>query len=206
MNHPAQQKNYFTRAAGIVVATICCAAFAASSPEEVGADLATRNNAIVTGLQQLRESGDLAPADALQLIRRELSPLIDFRRLAGQSAGKYWRRASDEEKDEITAAFTELLEGVYAKVLARYSDQEVKLVESKRRGDDTILIGVEVRDDAKSARINYVFYEKDGVMKITDVLVEDVSLLGTYRRQFAQIAKKDGISGLAARLREIANR
>ncbi|MGI9298704.1 MAG: MlaC/ttg2D family ABC transporter substrate-binding protein [Gammaproteobacteria bacterium] len=209
MNHINRSKNrradFCRRAAGVAVAAaICCAAFAAPSPEDVGEDLAARNDAIVGELRRLRADGELSPEDALRLIRRELSPIIDFRRISGQSAGKYWRRASDDEKNEITAAFQDLLEGVYAKVLARYSDQEVRLVESKLRGDGTILAGVEVRDGERTARIEYVFYEKDGAAKITDVLVEGVSLLDTYRRQFARIAKKDGVAGLAARLREIA--
>lgn len=201
-------KHFCQRAAVVFIAAVslCGAAFAASSPEEVGADLAARNDKIVEELRRLRTAGGLSSEDALRLIRAELSPLIDFRRLAGRAAGKYWRRASDDEKNEITAAFRDLLEGVYAKVLARYSDQKVRLVESKLRGDGTILTGVEVREGDITARIDYVFYEKDGAMKITDVLVEDVSLLGTYRRQFAQIAKKEGIGGLAARLREIAEK
>ena len=182
------------------------AANAASTPEEAGADIAARNDAIVGELRRLQNSGELSEDVARDLIRDHLSPIIDFRRLAGQAAGKYWRRAEKDEKKRIVAAFRHLLENVYAKVLSRYSDQKVVLADSKLRGDGTILVGVEVQDGAVAALLEYVLRDNNGELKITDVLVEKISLLDTYRRQFAQIAKKEGTAGLANRLEELAAR
>ena len=192
-------------AAPICLAAIFSAA-AAPPPEEIGKDLAVRNDAIISEVRTLKDGDLLTPENTLELIRKELSPIIDYRRLAGQATGKYWRRAKDDEKERIIAAFRKILEDTYAKVLSRYSDQKVVLIESKLRGDNTVLVGVEVRDGDKTARIDYIFYEKNGAMKITDVLVEKISLLDTYRRQFAQIAKKEGTAGLAKRLETLADK
>ncbi len=192
-------------AAPICLAAIFSAA-AAPPPEEIGKDLAVRNDAIISEVRALKDGDLLTPENTLELIRKELSPIIDYRRLAGQATGKYWRRAKDDEKERIIAAFRKILEDTYAKVLSRYSDQKVVLIESKLRGDNTVLVGVEVRDGDKTARIDYIFYEKNGAMKITDVLVEKISLLDTYRRQFAQIAKKEGTAGLAKRLETLADK
>lgn len=204
---PAARLRRARQAAVSVFAFLFAATVAAApSPDETAQELAARKDQIIAKLRTLKQQDELSPENSLTLIREELSPIIDFRRLAGQATGKYWRRAKDDEKTRIVDAFRALLENTYAKVLSQYSDQKVAVVESKMRGDGTVLVGVEVQGDGKTALIEYVFYEKDGAMRITDVLVERVSLLNTYRRQFAQIAKKEGTAGLATRLEELAKR
>ena len=175
----------------------------AQTADGVARDLAVRSNRVVVELKILKASGGLSAAAALALIQQEMSPIIDYSVLARQATGKYWRRAKDDEKQKITASFRKLLENTYSKVLARYSEQKVRVVESKVRADKTILVTVEVSGISKSVQIIYVFGTQTP-RRVTDLKVEGISLLDTYRRQFAQIAKKYGTAGLAARLRELA--
>lgn len=191
----------------ILNAVVVAGAHAELVPDEVVTELSTRNDAVIERLQRLAADDKLTAKSALRVIRREMSPIIDFKRLAQLATGKYWRRATEKEKEEITEEFRLLLESTYAKVLSKYSDQKVTVLEAKPRADGTVIAGVEVKNaEGQSARIDYVFYEKDGSMKITDVQVESISLLDTYRRQFAQIAKEEGIAGLIERLKQLALR
>ncbi|MGI9306685.1 MAG: MlaC/ttg2D family ABC transporter substrate-binding protein [Gammaproteobacteria bacterium] len=191
--------------AAACIAVFCAAAFA--SPEDVAKNLETRNDAVVRELKILRDSGALSDESTLALIQKEMSPIINFRNLAGQAAGKYWRRATDEEKTQITESFRGLLEKTYAKVLAKYGDEKVRITETKLRADGKTLVAVEISGGGKTAKVEYVFGETaESEMKITDIKVESISLLATYRRQFAGIAKKSGTAGLAEALQKLASR
>ena len=77
----------------------------AASPDEMKNEVAARHDRVIVELQKMQEGGDIAPEAALSLIQREISPLIDYRRFASSAAGKYWRRATDEEKNADCGGF-----------------------------------------------------------------------------------------------------
>ena len=190
----------------IMAAVLVCGGAAAQTPEDIAADLSARNGRIIKLLQADKQAGRLSSESALAIIQQEMSPIIDYRRLSSSAAGKHWRKASDVQKDEIIKTFRVVLEKTYAKVLARYTEQQSRIVGSKERADNTIVVNSEVYGTRGSAKMDYVFAQKDGEARIVDIQVEGISLISAYRRQFNQIAKKAGIDGLVVKLRELADK
>ena len=195
-------KKFF--AAAVLMSAMLSGLSLAASPDEMKNEVAARHDRVIVELQKMQEGGEIAPEAALSLIQREISPLIDYRRFASSAAGKYWRRATDEEKMQIAAAFRVVLERSYAKILSSYTGQRAEIVEAKVRADKKILVGMEVHDGERAGRIDYLF---DGEPpRVVDAQVEKISLLSAWRRQFAQIAKKSGTAGLAAELQKLADK
>ena len=190
----------------IMAAVLVCGGAAAQTPEDISADLSARNERIITALNAGKQSGTLSSESALALIQKEMSPIIDYRRLSSSATGKHWRKASDTQKGEIIKAFRAVLEKTYAKVLARYTEQQSRIVDFKERADKTIVVNSEIYGTSGNAKMDYIFAQKDGEARIVDIQVEGISLISAYRRQFNQIAKKAGIDGLVAKLRELANK
>ncbi len=190
----------------IMAAVLVCGGAAAQTPEDISADLSARNERIITALNAGKQSGTLSSESALALIQKEMSPIIDYRRLSSSATGKHWRKASDTQKGEIIKAFRAVLEKTYAKVLARYTEQQSRIVDVKERADKTIVVNSEIYGTSGNAKMDYIFAQKDGEARIVDIQVEGISLISAYRRQFNQIAKKAGIDGLVAKLRELANK
>ena len=190
----------------IMAAILVCGGAAAQTPEDISADLSARNERIITALNAGKQSGSLSSESALALIQKEMSPIIDYRRLSSSATGKHWRKASDTQKGEIIKAFRAVLEKTYAKVLARYTEQQSRIVDVKERADKTIVVNSEIYGTSGNAKMDYIFAQKDGEARIVDIQVEGISLISAYRRQFNQIAKKAGIDGLVAKLRELANK
>lgn len=184
----------------IMTAVLLCSGAASQTPEEISSDLAVRNERIITALQSGKQKGTLTPESALEIIQKEMSPIIDYRRLSSKATGKHWRKADGTQKDKIAEAFQVVLEKTYAKVLAKYTEQQSRIIDAKERADETIVINVEVFGDRGSANIDYIFGKNDDEARIIDLHVEGISLLSAYRRQFNQIAKKEGIDGLIAKL------
>jgi phospholipid transport system substrate-binding protein len=57
-----------------------------------------------------------------------------------------------------------------------------------------------VRAGGKPVPIDYQMRKTDGGWKIYDITVEGISLVLTYRSEFDQVVKQEGIDGLIKRL------
>lgn len=187
-------------------ALILGAALAAAAPaqeKEIADDLAVRNAKVIESLQALRKEDSLTVDTARKLIQEQISPIIDFQAVSSRATGKYWRRASDSEKEDIARSFRTMLERTYSRLLARYTDQTMSILDAKPRDDGKTVVTAEAAGEGRTVMLEYVF-GKD--KKIVDIKVEGLSLIDNYRRQFAQIAKKGGVAGLVEKLKEIAAR
>lgn len=168
------------------------------------ADLIERSNRIVGQLTQLKQKEALTGWAALEVIQREMSPLLSYEKLTRRAMGKHWRRTDEQVRAEIVLAFRTLLENTYAKVLAQYSGQQVELVSSEPDGEDAISVVLKIQDEAKSVDINYLFEKVEGDYRVVDIKVEGISLVANYRRQFSSVIAKDGAAVLAEKLRRLA--
>ena len=199
------RKNGLVAAAAVLLsAALAFSAAAQLQPEEVAKDLAEHNNAMVAGLKELRESDNLTQQAALELMQEHASPKLDFAKLTQRAMGKHWRKADDAAREKLQAAFRQLLENTYAKLLSGYGGQEVKLLSSAARANGGASVVLEVQG-GRTAMIEYVCREEgEDDYAVEDIKVEGISLVANYRRQFGAVIKKSGIDGLVTKLQEMA--
>ncbi|WP_457674372.1 MlaC/ttg2D family ABC transporter substrate-binding protein [Thiolapillus sp.] len=138
-----------------------------------------------------------------ELVQEKILPHFDFRVMSRGALGRYWRRATEEQKERIAQEFQELLVRTYATTLLNYSDQEVEYLPFRGKpGDKRVTVSTRVHDKGgPPIPINYRLYRaSDGHWKIYDVVVDGVSLVSNYRGSFASEVKKGGIDGLISSL------
>lgn len=122
--------------------------------------------------------------------------------------GRYWRQASDEQRDEYLALFEQVIVSVWADRFTEYSGQRFEIVESamaqSARSDEQATLVRTLFWTAPDApvRIDWRVASNGELYKITDVLIEGVSMAQTYRDEFASVMRRDGVSGLISDLRE----
>lgn len=176
---------------------------AAADAEALADDVLARNQRVIAALSAARAAGELTAEKALEIIQADLSPAINYPKITRRAMGKFWRKATDAQKAEVTAAFRKLLENTYANVLKKYQDQTVSKSEVKTLADGNISVVVEVGGASKPVYLDYVFSKSDsGEFLVTDVKVEKISLISNYRRQFKSMISAGGVDGLIAKLQE----
>lgn len=162
-------------------------------------------------IHALREKRDVIKEDmdtAYRLADETVIPHVDFPRITRWVTGKYWRSATPDQRERLTAAFRELLTRSYVTAMVTYADQilanadNVQYPDSRTQEDGknamvTMLIKLE---NNKDAVVQYQMYLSDDGWKIYDVKVEGVSLAITYRSSFSQEINRGGIDGLIAQL------
>ena len=139
---------------------------------------------------------------AIQLAEEKILPHVDFEEATRLAVGRAWRQASPEQRKKLVDEFRSMLVRTYSNALHAYEGQEMKVLPSRTKPGET---DVTVRNQftragGKPVQIDYQMHKTGEGWKIYDITVEGISLVLTYRSEFDQVVKQEGIDGLIKRL------
>jgi len=114
------------------------------------------------------------------------------------ASGSFWRKASDVERDKLTAAFADLSTATYAAQFDGYSGQSFRTLGDKPGPQKTVLVETEIVDPGSAnVALTYVTREIQGRWRIIDVLVDaGISNLALKRSEYRSVLKSGGVGGL----------
>ena len=119
--------------------------------------------------------------------------------------GRYWRTASNEEQQEFVRIFEDYVVFVYTARLSNFGGETMKVRGSRSDGDG-VIVSTDMISPGGGApvRIDWRLASDNGSYKISDVIVEGISMAVTQRSEFASVVQRDGgqIRGLLALMRE----
>ncbi|WP_428606322.1 MlaC/ttg2D family ABC transporter substrate-binding protein [Sedimenticola sp.] len=151
--------------------------------------------------QQLQDD----PALVYRLANDVLVPNIDFGHVSSLVLGKYWRRATDEQKQAFSRQFQRLLVRTYSTAFKEFQGWEISYTPLRmNEGDDDVAVHTQVkRTGAPPVDVVYRMHIKDGDWKAYDVKIEGISLVTNYRTSFAKEVRRSGMRGLIDRITEL---
>jgi len=171
---------------------------------------------VVKRLDELvRRLGDNAeqirkdPTIAYRISDELMAPHIDFPRIARLIIGKYWRNASESQRQQLTREIESLLTRSYVTAMVSYVDQIVEQQKGTRYhpsryqpGDRKTSVRATIPlEGGQKADVQYQLYYR-GEWKIYDIRIEGISLAITYRTSMGEKIKKVGLDGLIEQLSE----
>ena len=130
---------------------------------------------------------------------------FDVPYVARSALGVFWRRATKDEKAEFVPLFKEYIAQIYSGLFRQYKGETFKVKSGQPAGDDMIIVLSEVKSpDGPVTPVQWVVTSVNGKLKIRDVKIEGVSMVSTYRDQFAnEILQRNGkVAGLIDALRQ----
>ena len=129
-------------------------------------------------------------------------PLFDFGLMGKLSLGKKaWKKLSKTERKEFSRLFEERVMQSYISKLDLYSD-EVVVIEEPIKVKKRLHLPTYMMRKNEKRDILYKFYKsKKRGWLIYDVDILGVSIIQTYRTQFASILKKDSFGVLLSKLK-----
>lgn len=172
----------------------------ADNPEQFIASLGDRALQILAG-------GSQNPSEREIAFRRILDEGFDLALIGRYAMGRYWRRATREQRSEYIKLFKDFIVVTYIARLGEYSGETLRVVSSRRDDQDTIVLSEIVMEGRPSIRVDWRVRNdasNGSESKIIDVVVEGISMLLTQRDEFASVIQRSGgnVEGLLARLRE----
>ncbi|HUC70248.1 MAG TPA: ABC transporter substrate-binding protein [Stellaceae bacterium] len=147
-----------------------------------------------------------APAAERQAQFRELFHNdFDSPGIARFVLGRYWRTASPEEQKEFLKLFEEYVVYVYTARLSDFEGEQFK-INGARPDQGSVIVSTDVITPGAPTplKVDWRLVNDDGAYKISDVIVEGVSMLVTQRSEFASIIQRHGgqVQGLLDLMRE----
>lgn len=132
------------------------------------------------------------------LVEGRVLPHFSFTRMTQIAMAVNWRRASPEQQQALVAEFKTLLVRTYSNALSLYRDQVIEFKPLRARPEDTeVTVRSEIKQRGQQAlSLDYEMEKTPQGWKVFDVKVGGVSLISTYREDFAGQIRDAGIDGL----------
>ena len=156
---------------------------------------------------EILSRADLNDAQRRQQIEEIAYARFDFATISRLVLTRKWKQFSPEQRQEFVEQFKIQLSKNYGSRITRYEQEQVKIVDQRlERNSD---VTVKTRIDGGAADEIEVDYrlrrkdrEKEGPWMVIDVIVEGVSLVSSYRSQFAEVLNHQDPGELLKQLRE----
>jgi len=114
-----------------------------------------------------------------------------------------WNQATPAQRAQFKKEFTALLVRTYSSALADYTDQTVKFYPVRGGGSGTVTVRSQIiRSDGPSIPVNYSLVSSGSQWKLYDMTVEGVSMLQSFRSQFADKLSRGNMTDLLNALKQ----
>jgi len=185
----------------LVVSLGSAPSWAIQSPQDMVEQTAEQ---MLSKLRDERKVIDQHPGRIYELVNQIVLPHFDFERMSSWVLGKYWRRATPEQRKAFEEQFRTLLVRTYAKSLSSYTDNKITYLPFRGTLEQT---DVKVRTEVDQPGgfpipIDYDLYLKGDEWKVYDVTIDGVSLVTNYRTTFANQIRQNGLDKLISSLDE----
>jgi phospholipid transport system substrate-binding protein len=141
------------------------------------------------------------PGIVYKLAYRYVVPYADLNEMSKRVLPpSVWRSASSSQKSQFKKEFTRLVIRTYASALTSYKDQEAKFFPLRGSAGRNVQIRGEIVGSSGNIQVSYRLLKSGGKWKLYDMSVEGVSLISSFRSQFAGILANGNMSTLLKRL------
>ncbi len=138
-----------------------------------------------------------------RIVNQTLLPNVDMDRMSSSVVGRDWRTATPAQRTQFEKEFSYLVTTTYASALSSYNGDKVNF--QPIRGDyatsQTLRVNsLIVRPNGQRIPITYDVLRNGNAWKVYDFSIEHVSMVQSYRSQFAGVLASGGMPALLARL------
>ncbi len=130
--------------------------------------------------------------------------IIDFEKLSQTTLGFHWRKLTDQQKAEFTKEYKDFLYRFYVKSMFKFKNSQIEYRREITTGmSGKIKTEVYFKEDGESrnALIEYVLTKTPKGWRISDVIIEGITLSLSYKDVFTKIANEKGMAALIEELK-----
>lgn len=192
----------------IALASMSLAAATPTRPAIAAGDAGAFIAETADSVLRLAKDQKVSEAEFKQRLRQIAEQDFDVPKIAQFVVGRYWRTASDAERQQFIQAFQDYMVQVYASRFRDYGGANFKVTGQRQEGNSTMVsTAIDRSNGQQPAKVIWQVANAPNGFKITDVNIEGVSQAVTYRQEFGSVIEQNGgkLSALTQTLRQKAN-
>ena len=168
--------------------------FLSTLPAYAGSPLDTVQTNVNKVLDVLRDPK--LKAESAKKIKKEkleaiYEQMFDEVELSKRALGGNWNKLNSTQQQEFIQLYRQVLEKAYIDKILSYTNEKIVFPKESMLASNQAEVQTKVITSSKEIPIFYRVILKNGVWKVYDVVVENVSLVQNYRSQFNDILSKD---------------
>jgi phospholipid transport system substrate-binding protein len=198
-----QFKQYFLSVLLLLSTFFVSSAFAKGvEVQEAQASVISITNSVSQELEANKALIKSNPMALEKLVRRRILPFIDFDAMSKLTLGKFWKRATPDQRNRFKDAYREMLVKSYTKTMQRYVGAVIKPGNSAPKGKPGyVTVRTKVfPKGGSSLTANYDMRKKGGAWKAYNVEIAGINLIANFRTNFTREINQKGLEALIARL------
>jgi phospholipid transport system substrate-binding protein len=196
---------------GLALASAEAAAPAAPAPAAAGAAINAQDptqlvqdvaSSILKELDANRAAYVNNPKNVRALADKYLLPYFDTRYSAQLVLGKYWRSATEDQRNRFITAFQDSMLQNYGNALVNFTANRLKVQPGRvDPGSDLATVSTTInRDNGTTIPVIYVLHKTPDGWKAWDVKIEGISYVKSFRDDFAAQIDQKGLEAVISRL------
>jgi phospholipid transport system substrate-binding protein len=146
--------------------------------------------------------GDAKSASRRQKLKEAVSERFAFDEMAKRSLGAQWQKRSAAEQQQFVRLFTDLLEGAYLSKVEEYSGEKIQFINERQEKDFAEVNTKLINKKGENFALDYRLLNMNGEWKVTDVVIENISLVNNYRSQFNRVLSKSSFEDLVQAMKQ----
>jgi phospholipid transport system substrate-binding protein len=188
------RNKYLKFGVSVLFLTLASNAAAESAKEQ----LQTTLDRVVEVLRTIQSPQDIEKNR--KSLRQILLTRFDFAAMAQKSLGNRWNDLEGKE-EEFVSVFTDFVEHSYMSTLGSYRGEKVVYDRDRTNGESAEVDTRVVGGQGDPIRIEYKLHLTNGQWMVYDAVIDDVSVVGNYRSQFARVLQTASLGELINKLR-----
>lgn len=146
--------------------------------------------------------GEAKSASRRQKLKEAVSERFDFGEMAKRSLGAQWQKRTAAEQQEFVRLFTDLLQGTYLSKLEEYSGEKIQFVNERQEKDFAEVNTKLINKKGEEFALDYRLLNVNDEWKVSDVVIENISLVNNYRSQFNRVLAKSSFEDLVQAMKQ----
>ncbi|WP_396587970.1 phospholipid-binding protein MlaC [Bermanella sp. R86510] len=173
------------------------------APQKIVKEVA---DVVLREILENKEKLEQGPEFLLMLVEEQMMPIIDDRLMSRLALGDNWEKIDAEQQDQFIEGFKRLLVKTYAGAFKAYTGQDVTYGDTRYNSSKSkAIVNSQIEMSSGSpVRLQYRLYKnKDGEWLVYDANIAGLSLIKTYRIQFAEQIEKEGVEQTISKLNSV---
>lgn len=195
------RKTWLACAGALIAASAAVASAAAPvPPDEVVKETTSRLQKEINAREKEFRAN---PEKLYAFVDDVVVPRFDTRYITQLILARHWRTATEQQRARFEVAFKNMLVHSYANALVEYHDSVKAEWQPLRMAPDSKDVTVQsklLRQNGQPLPIGFAMRLKDGQWKVYDIVIENLSLITSFRSQVNSEIKRAGLDALIAKL------
>jgi phospholipid transport system substrate-binding protein len=171
----------------LIIYLFCLPVYAGVPLDTVQANV----NKVLDVLRDPKLKGESAKEIKKDRLRSIYERMFDDVELSKRTLTRNWNSLSVPQRQEFVQLFRQVLEKAYIDRILAYTDEKIVFDREIKLSENQIEVYTRVVTASQEIPIVYRVILKEGVWKVYDVVIENVSLVLNYRTQFNDILAKN---------------